>query len=200
MIQILLLAVFISLNGCTSTGKVTKIELPEIMKLNFQNLDSSISVNVSGFESKQASPKIMGQHAHLFGRITHFNLMDGKIETGVSQNFKNYLKEAGFEVSSENDSVADININGNITKLSVAATEALLSTHLRIDAILEFVISNKNDGSILHLRIGTAGTDDIIGYFKPENIERLLDEVLNEGFKTLLEKTFLQGHNIRRKL
>ena len=189
----------VTLTGCAGKGEVVKLRLNDVMQSTMKDAGQSLSVSVPGFEDRRLPSDHLGTHACLFGGISYFDLLDGNLGQGVSEAFVNYLNESGFKASASQSGTGDVRINGRITKFSANATGQFLSTNLKVDAIMEFDIANAADGSTVRMTIGAGGADDVV-FFAPEDMEALVNEVLQEGFLELVEKTTVQGKTLRRKI
>ncbi len=189
----------VTLSGCASSGEVTKLRLYDIMNSSVENAGGNLRVAVSGFEDARPLSGHLGTHYHLFGGNSHFDLLDGNLGKGVSESFVNFMGKSSFQTSAGPSSHADVQITGKVTKFSANATGQFLSTGLQVETVMEFVIANSSDGSTVRMTIGAGGTDDVI-FFGPEDLETLVNEVLQEGFEELIEKTEVKGKALRRKI
>ncbi|MDT7041165.1 hypothetical protein [Candidatus Nitronereus thalassa] len=199
LILLLFVLSLVSLSGCASSGEVTKLRLYDVMHSTLENAGGNLSVAVSGFEDKRPPAQHLGSHYCFFGGVNHFDLMDGNLSDGLSTAFVNFLNKSGFKASGKNSGPADVRITGKVTKFTANAKGQFLSTNINVDAIMEFTISNVADGSTVRMTIGAGGSDDVI-FFGPEDLENLVNEVLQEGFEELVEKTSVQGKTLRRKV
>jgi hypothetical protein len=187
------------LSGCASSGDVTKLRLYDVMHSTLEKAGGNLSVAIAGFEDQRPPAKFLGSHTRFFGGIDHFDLMEGNLGEGLSTAFVDFLNKSGFKASGKNSGPADVRITGKVTKFTANAKGQFLSTNMSVDAIMEFTIANLADGSTVRMTIGAGGSDDVI-FFGPEDLENLVNDVLQEGFEELVEKTSVQGKTLRRKV
>lgn len=202
MKKFMLLGVMISslaLTGCAGSGEIIKLRLYDMMNSSMENAGGNVSVTVSRFDDQRPPSDHLGSHVCLFGGETYFDLLDGNLGKGVSDAFVNFMGKSGFQANAGTNGTPDIQITGKVTKFSANATGQFLSTGLSVETIMEFVIANASDGSTVRMTIGAGGTDDVM-FFAPEDLEGLVNEVLQEGFEELIEKTEVKGKALRRKV
>jgi len=188
-----------ALSGCAGSEEVIKLRLYDTMNSNMENAGGNLSVAVSNFEDSRPPLDHLGSHAHLFGGMSYFDLLNGNLGKGVADAFEDFLEKSGFSASTGNSGPADVRITGKVTKFSANATGQFLSTNLQVETIMEFSIANASDGSTVRMTIGAGGSDDVI-FFAPEDLESLVNDVLQEGFEELIEKTEVKGRALRRKI
>lgn len=189
----------LALSGCAGSGEITKIRLYDTVSSTMENAGGNLSVAVSSFADQRVPSDHLGTHICLFGGKAYFDLMDGNLGKGVSDAFVSFLQQSGFQAAAGASGPADIRITGKVTKFVANATGRFLSTNLNVDTIMEFSIANAADGSTVRMTIGAGGTDDV-AFFAPEDLESLVNEVLQEGFEELIEKTKVQGKTLRRRI
>lgn len=194
-----IMMVVITLSGCAGHGEVIKLRLNDSMTSTMENAGGNLSVAISGFEDQRPDSDHLGTHICLFGGKTTFDLLDGNLGAGVSNAFSNFMGKSGFQANAGSPGPQDVQITGKVTKFSANATGQFLSTGLQVETVMEFVIANASDGSTVRMTIGAGGTDDVI-FFGPEDLETLVNEVLQEGFEELIEKTEVKGKALRRKI
>ncbi len=189
----------ITLSGCAGHGEVIQLRLNDTMNSTMEKAGGNLSVAVSSFEDQGPASAHLGTHICLFGGKTNFDLLGGNLGTGVSTAFVNFMERSGFQANSGSPGAQDVQISGKVTKFLANATGQFLSTGLQVETVMEFVIANASDGSTVRMTIGAGGTDDVI-FFAPEDLETLVNEVLQEGFEELIEKTEVKGKALRRKI
>lgn len=189
----------VGLTGCVGSGEVMKIRLNDMMQSTMGKAGENLMVSVSGFEDQRPPSNHLGTHVGFFGGVAYFDLLDGNLDKGISEAFVNFLQQSGFHASNGSRAPGDVRIAGKVTKFSANATGQFLSTNIKVDAIMEFTIENGADGSTVRMTIGAGGTDDVV-FFEAADLESLVNEVLQEGFEELIEKTIVEGKTLRRKV
>ena len=178
------------LNGCADSGNMVSLRLHDTMNAAMSNVGTNLSVAVSGFDDQRPPSGDLGMHAHLFGGVSYFELMDGKLGHGVTKAFVQFLQQSGFQTTVGKSGSADVQITGHITKFSANATGQVLATQLQFDTIIEFTIVNKADGSIVRMMIGSGGTDTVL-FVAPKDLETLMTKTLQENFELILVQNIL---------
>ena len=184
---------------CAESGEVVKLRLNDRINSSMENAGNNLSISVSKFEDKRPPSKHLGSHICRFAGDSYFDLTSGNLEKGVSNTFRAFLKQSGFQVGSENKETMDINIAGKIHKFSAKATRHLFSTNAQVDIVTEFTIANKADGSTVYMTIRAGGTNDML-FFSHEDVEALVNDILLESFEKLLERTEVKGKTLRQKI
>ena len=135
------------------------------------------------------------------GGKTYFDVMDGTLSQRVTSSFVDFLNQSGLSASPANGTGAttDVSIEPAIQKFKVQATDKSLSTFLEVDTIMAFTVHNAADESTVRIAVAVGGTDHEV-LFSKEDMEKLIGEVLAEGFEEFLEKTEVQGQALKFRL
>lgn len=190
----LLAVLFIS--GCQGTGEIVKLRIQHI-ESEVDSKGSPLTVAVSPFDDRRTSSEHLGTRTREGGKETYFDVMDGTLSQRVTSSFVEFLNQAGFVASPANGNGAtDVRIDATIHKFAVQASGAPLSTFLEVDTVMAFTVHNTADKSRVRVAIGVGETDNEV-IFSKKDMEKLIGEVLAEGFEEFLEKTQVQGKALK---
>ena len=64
---------------------------------------------------------------------------------------------------------------------------------------MAFAVHNATDESTVRIAVGVGGTDHAV-FFSEKDLEKLIGEVLTEGFEEFLEKVEVQGQALKFRL
>ena len=193
----LLAVLFIS--GCQGTGEIVKLRIQHVESA-VESKGSPLTVAVSPFDDKRQPSEHLGMRIREGGRQTYFDVMDGTLSQRVTNSLVKYLNQAGFVASPANgNGSTDVRIDPIIQKFSVQASDEPLSTLLEVDTIMAFTVRNAADESTVRIAIGVGGTEHEV-FFSEEDLEKLIGEVLTEGFEEFLEKVEVQGKALKFRL
>ena len=193
----LLAALF--LLGCQGVGEIIKLRIQHI-EPEADSKGAALTVAVSPFEDQRQASDHLGLRIHREGDKTYFDLTDGTLSQIVTRSFTHFLNQSGFSASlPQGAESADVRIEPVIKKFEVQSTDQSFSSLLEVDAIMGFTIHNAADGSTVRIAVGVGGTHNAV-FFTRGNMEKLIGEVLAEGFEEFLEKTEVQGKAIKFRL
>lgn len=193
----LMAVLFIS--GCQGPGQIIKLRIQHVESARESN-ESPLTVAVSPFDDKRPTPEHLGMRYRGGGSKTYFDVMDGTLSQRVTNSFVNFLNQAGFSASPANGAgSANVRIEPTIQKFKVEATDEALATHFEVDTIMAFTVHNAADESTVRISIGVGGTDHDV-FFSEKDMEKLVAEVLTQGFEEFLEKVEVQGEALKFRL
>lgn len=185
--------------GCQGPGQITKLRIQHVESA-VESKGSPLTIAVSPFDDKRQSSEHLGTRIRGGGGETYFDVMDGTLSQRVTKAFVDFLNQAGFSAVPANGAgSANVRIEPIIQKFKVEATDKALATHLEVDAIMAFAVHNAADESTVRIAIGVGGTDHEV-FFSEKDLEKLIGEVLTEGFEEFLEKVEVQGEVLRFRL
>lgn len=185
--------------GCQGTGEIVKLRIQHVESA-VDSKGSPLTVSVSPFDDRRQSSEHLGMRARGGGGQTYFDVMDGTLSQRVTSSFVDFLNQAGLSASPANGAgPADVSIEPTIQKFTVRATDRPLSIFLEVDAIMAFTVHNAADESTLRIAIGVGRTDNEV-FFSEEDLEKLIGEVLAEGFEEFLEKVEVRGQVLKFRL
>lgn len=184
------------LSGCHGSGEIIKLRIQHVESA-VDSKGASLTVAVSPFDDQREVSEHLGLRIHQGGDKTYFDVMDGTLGQSVTSSFVQFLNQSGFSASpAESIESADIRIEPAIKKFRVQATDKLLSSFLEVDAIMAFTIHNSADESTVRIAIGVGATDHNV-FFTKNDLEKLINEVLAEGFEELMEKTEIREQGLK---
>lgn len=193
----LLTALFIS--GCQGPGQITKLRIQHV-ESTVDAKGSSLTVAVAPFDDKRQPSKHLGMRTRGGGGQTYFDVMGGTLSQRVTSSFVDFLNHAGFSAApADGAGSSNIKIEPTIQKFKVETTNKPLATFLEVDTIMAFTVHNAADESTVRIVVGVGGTDHEV-FFAEEDLEKLIGEVLTEGFEEFLEKIEVQGQALKFRL
>lgn len=184
--------------GCQGPGQITKLRIQHVESA-IESKGSPLTVAVSPFDDKRQSSEHLGMRVR-GGSETYFDVMDGTLSQRVTNSFVDFLNQAGLSAAPANGAgSANVRIEPTIQKFKVEATDEALATHLEVDTIMAFTVHNAADESTVRIAIGVGGTDHEV-FFSEKDLEKLIGEILTEGFEEFLEKVEVQGEALKFRL
>ena len=192
--RFLLVVLFIS--GCQGGGESIKVRIQHAGSAD-DSTSSPLTVEVSPFNDRRPSSEHLGLRTLAGGGKRYFDVLDGTLSQRMTSSFVDFLNQAGFSASTANGTgSADVRIEGAIQKFAVQATDEALSTLLEVDAVMAFKVHNAVDKSTIRVAVGVGETDNTV-FFTAKDMEKLIGEVLAEGFEEFLEQTEAQGQALK---
>ncbi|MCY3729667.1 MAG: hypothetical protein OXF97_11825 [Nitrospira sp.] len=185
--------------GCQGPGQITKLRIQHV-ESTVESKESPLTVAVSPFDDKRQPSEHLGMRVRGGGGETYFDVMEGTLSQRITNSFVDFLNQAGFSAVPVNGAdSANVRIEPTIQKFKVEATDKSLATYLEVDTIMAFTVHNAADESIVRIAIGVGGTDHEV-FFSEKDLEKLIGEVLTEGFEEFLEKVEVQGEALKFRL
>ena len=185
--------------GCQGPGQITKLRIQHVESA-VESKESPLTVAVSPFDDKRQPSEHLGTRIRDGGGETYFDVMEGTLSQRVTNSFVDFLNQAGFSAAPANGAgSANVNIKPAIQKFKVEATDRALATHLEVNTIMAFTVHNAADESVVRIVVGVGGTDHEV-FFSEKDLEKLIAEVLTEGFEEFLEKVEVQGDALKFRL
>lgn len=185
--------------GCQGPGQITKLRIQHVESA-VESKGSPLTITVSPFDDKRQPSEHLGTRIRGGGNKTYFDVMNGTLSHRVTNSFVDFLNQAGFSaVQVKGAGSANVRIEPTIQKFKVEATDKSLATHLEVDMIMAFTVHNATDESTVRIAVGVGGTDHEV-FFSEKDLEKLIGEVLTEGFEEFLEKVEVQGEALKFRL
>ncbi|MDE0404288.1 MAG: hypothetical protein OXI53_03150 [Nitrospira sp.] len=185
--------------GCQGPGQITKLRIQHVESA-VESKGSPLTVAVAPFDDKRQPSEHLGMRVRGGGSETYFDVMDGTLSQRVTNSFVDFLNQAGLSTAPANGAgSANVRIEPMIQKFKVEATDKALATHLEVDTIMAFTVHNAADESTVRIAVGVGGTDHEV-FFSEKDLEKLIAEVLTEGFEEFLEKVEVQGEALKFRL
>ena len=193
----------LTFTGCAGKGEMVTLNLHATLPAGAPKaeLPADTIVVVSDFEDGRSNKQRLGTRIHQNGSETLFNVPGGKVGAVVAQVVTDYLKKRGWRVESARpapgtgpDNGPHVTISGTIVDLAANAASAFGSTKITASAKIIMEAVNAEDGSIVRMTLGGAGTQAVV-VFDPQDAADLLSGALSES----LEK-FVTGTKIEKKM
>ncbi len=187
------------ISGCQAPGQIIKLRIQHVESARESN-ESPLTVAVSPFDDKRPTSEHLGMRYRGGGSKTYFDVMGGTLSQRVTNSFVDFLNQAGFSAAPANGAGStNVRIEPAIQKFKVEATDKALATHFEVDTIMAFTVHNAADESTVRISIGVGGTDHDV-FFNDKDLEKLIAEVLTQGFEEFLEKVEVQGEVLKFRL
>lgn len=168
-----------------------------------------VKVAVSVFEDARPDNDVradkarIGIRTHLAGGETYFTIKGGQLGPAVSQVVADYLTQRGLDawVTKPGDSTGrtpDVSLSGRIMDLRAHANSRFGWTELAVRTKLYVEAINLADQSAVRMTLNGEG-QDIKTVFDEPDLERLLNEALNDSLKEFLSDTNIANRMMRLK-
>ncbi len=197
----------LTVTGCAGKGEVVALNLHATPPAAAQKseLPADTIVVVADFEDGRADRQRVGARIHQSGGETVFTVPGGKVGAVVAQVVTDYLKKRGWRVESARpvsgtgpDNGPHVTISGRVVELSANAVSAFGSTKITASAKIIIEAVNAEDGSIVRMTLGGAGTQGIV-WFDPEDAANLLSGALSESLEKFVMETKIEKKMLRVK-
>ena len=163
-----------------------------------------VTIVIEPFEDRRADKTRIGTRTHLWGGVTHFDVVGGRPADMISQALVNRLKTRGWGNrawnvrlgQAESATDADIVIGGQVQDFSVGVKSRPFSTV--IDAKSRFTIQSKNadDQSTTTRSIEGVRTRTVF-WFGEQDVQELLAATLEDGIDRLIADTMIERKALR---
>jgi hypothetical protein len=192
------------LAGCAGTGEIIPLKvqaLPSVRSLNQSFQD--IKVVVERFEEGPEAGRL-GVRSHLGGGETIFTAQGGGLGEAVARVLADNLKTMGFQVwmkksgASEVPADPDVTIRGEVYQVLVQARSRFFSTKLTGRVKVLILAANASDRSTVRLNL-EGGREDVVFWFKPEDVQELANRMLKENLDRLLVDIRVQNRALITK-
>lgn len=196
-----------ALTGCTGTGEVVYLEIqavPAALQSAKQQAGhmEEIKVAVEPFEDLRPEKNRLGVRTHLWGGVTHFNVVGGKAGDVVAQVVADYLKQKGWRVwmrrhgSPAPEGDPDVVLTGQIQEFSAHAKSGAFFTKLTAKSKLAVMARNAVDGSTASMHLEGTSRDSVF-WFEPKDVQDLVNETLKESLDKLTADTKVEKRSLR---
>lgn len=189
--------------GCAGTGEVIPLQLhpvpasAEKMKITAQA--PPLRVAIGSLDDGRSYHTGLGVRTHLWGGVNYFDVPGGKPTDAVAQALTDYLATKGWQVLKPGSrETADVVLAGKIQQLFVHAKSRVGFTEMTTATRLALQATNAADGSVVRLTLNGSGADDVF-WFAPEDMQRLLNDVLTDSFAKLTQDTTVENRMLRLK-
>jgi hypothetical protein len=194
----------LALCGCAAKGEVVPIDLIPVVQTTGQKPD--VFVTVVSFEDNRpgAEQERLGTRAHLWGGQSYFQIPGGQAGDAVAKAMVDYLKAKGWSVqlAKSVDEVGaakpNVVLSGKVLALSVDAQSKFMKTEMAAKSKLAVQAKNMSDDSVVRMTLNGAGSQNVF-WFKPEDAQKLLNDVLAESLEKLVTDTKFESKSLRLK-
>jgi uncharacterized lipoprotein YajG len=190
--------------GCTGKSKLRYLDLQTKPPAAASTEMEPVTIVIEPFEDRRKDKARVGTRSHLWGGVTHFDVVGGRPADVISQALVNRLKSRGWGNKAWNVRLgqagsavdADIVISGQVQEFFANAKSRPFSTV--IDAKNRFTIQAKNatDKSTTTRNIeGAEGR--LVFWFNEEDVQDLLAATLNDGIERFITDTMIVQKALR---
>ena len=166
-----------------------------------------VKVAVGVFEDARPDNEVradkarIGIRTHVAGGETFFTIKGGQLGPAVSQVVADYLTERGLDawvIKPGDGRTPDVSLTGRVLDLRAHANSRLGWTELAVRTKIYVEAVNLADQSAVRMTLNGEG-QDIKTVFDPPDLERLLNEALNDSLKEFLSDTNISNRMLRLK-
>ena len=195
------------LTGCAGKGETVMLNLHAAPSVEAPKaaFPADTIVVVADFEDGRADKQRVGTRVHRGGGETVFNVPGGTIGAVMAQVVTDYLKKRGWRVElarpasgTAPDNGPHVTISGKVLDLSAHATSSFGSTKITASTKTIMEAVNAEDGSIVRMTLGGAGTHTVV-VFDPEDAADLLSAALSESLEKFVTETKIEKKMLRLK-
>ena len=203
------LVVGVALMLSSATGCVKKSELRyldfQVKQPAAQSTEMEpVTIVIEPFEDERADKTRIGTRTHLWGGITHFDVVGGRPAEMISQALVNRLKARGWgnrawnvrlgHAASASDT--DIVISGQVQDFSAGAKSRVFSTVIEAKSRLMIQAKNASDKSTTTRSIEGARTRTVF-WFDEQDVQELLAATLDDGIDRFIADTVVEQKALR---
>jgi hypothetical protein len=197
----------LTFTGCAGRGEVVALNLRATVPVEAPKaeLPADTIVVVADFEDARPDKQRVGARIHPGGGETVFTVPGGKVGAVVARVVTDYLKKRGWRVESARpvsgtgpDNGPQVTISGKVVELYANAVSSFGSTKITASAKTIIEAMNAEDGSIVRMTLGGAGTQGVV-WFDPEDAADLLSGTLSESLEKFVTETKIEKRTLRLK-
>jgi uncharacterized lipoprotein YajG len=188
-----------TLTGCSTKGQVVTLDVQAVAPggdAAGKAMGGDTNVAVGSFEDGRPQKNQIGVRHHLFGGETPFDVAGGKPGEVVGRVMGEYLKRKGWSINP--NGAPDVAVSGKVLDFSADADSKLFSTEITVRTKVVVEAMNKADGSIVRMTLNGDGSQRVF-WFEPEDVQKLLSEVLTESLEKLVVNTKMEDKQLRLK-
>jgi hypothetical protein len=163
---------------------------------------SPVQLVVTPFGDDRSDRTKLGIHQSMWGSTEPLTLKNGTVGEVTAKAFADYLLRKGWRVhyapTPAEQQAGDVVISGKVLEASVDAHGTMGSTDIAAKHKLVVHANNRTDGSSITNTVSHTGTYTVFWY-KPEDAEELLSEVMERNFDKFLGQVRFDGSALRFK-
>lgn len=188
------------LAGCAGTGQVTPIHIRPMETGAEKTVSPGLRVAVQPFEDGRSHKTHLGQRSHLWGGVTYFSVPGAGLGDAVAQAFVEHLNRKGWQadMAKGDGPAADVVLQGTILDMTANAKSGVGSTKITTDVKVGLQAHNAKDASEVRMTLAGSGSDRVF-WFEPEDVQKLVNEVLTDSFDKVLKDTRVDDGTLRLK-
>ncbi|MCX5723228.1 MAG: hypothetical protein NTX84_01670 [Nitrospirae bacterium] len=189
-----------TLAGCAGTGEIVPLQIHPLATGAGVGAtqNAPLRVAMGPFEDSRSHHTNLGVRTHLWGGVSYFDVPGGKPADAVALALADYLTAKGWQVVTQEAGAADVLITGRILDLSVHAKSRVGFTEITTNTKLSLQAENLADGSTIRLTLHGKGRNDVF-WFEPEDVQSLLNDVLGDTFRKVIQDTIVENKRLRLK-
>jgi hypothetical protein len=187
--------------GCAGKGDVATMNLhalPTTSNATGIETQPPLKVLIMPFEDHRSVKDGLGRRTHLGGGTTQFDVPGGNAGEVVAKVLTDHLRQLDWQatMATSNGHTPDVTLMGEILDLTANAKSRFGSTKMTVRAKLAFRIVNAADQSTARFAVNGARTESVV-VFDPEQVERLLNEVLRDSFEKLVAEMKVENRTLQ---
>jgi hypothetical protein len=190
------------LAGCAGTAETVGLSVKSVGPAKAQG--SGEKILVVPFEDQRLSQSRLGLRTHLWGGVTYFDVTDGKVGEAVARMVAEHLTKTGRQAwygkpgAAGPEGKPDVALSGQVRDLSANAKSRFGSTAITVKFHVTLQAVNEADGSITRMTL-EGSRDDAVFWFRPQEVEDLLNAALTESLDKILGDVKVDGVSWRLK-
>ncbi len=188
------------LAGCAGSGQVIPIHIHPLETGLEKSAPAGLRVAVKPFEDGRSHTTHLGQRSHLWGGVTYFNVPGDGPGDAVAKALVEHLNRKGWqaEMAKADGAAADVIFDGTILDLNANAKSGVGSTKITTDMKVGLQAQNAKDGSAVRMTLTGSGSDRVF-WFEPEDVQKLVNDVMTDSFEKVLKDTKIENGTLRLK-
>jgi hypothetical protein len=193
-------------SGCAGTGELFYLDIrPKPAMAEFAPA-KSVKIVIEPFEDRRSDQTRVGQRTHLWGGVSNFDVVGGKLSEVIAQAMAETLKQHGWHdrgwyvtlAAADGTSLtgADIVIGGQVIECSANAKSRPLSTKIATKSELILRARNAADRTVVSRRV-EGWLSDTVFWFEPEDVRVHLAATIKESFARFISDTKIENRSLR---
>jgi hypothetical protein len=182
--------------GCAGTGETVNLSLKAMGPVGQQG--SGEKILVVPFQDQRLTQAHLGARTHLGGGVTYFDVAGSRSWEAVARMVAEYLAKTGRRAwyaqpgSAGPEGKPDVTLSGQVRDLSANAKSRFGSTAITVKFHMTLQAVNEADGSTTRLTL-EGSREDAVFWFRPEQVEDLLNTALTESLDKILADVKVDG-------
>ena len=190
--------------GCGGSGQTINFDvLPQQQPVQ-QAEPEGLKIVIEPFEDRRADKHHIGMRTHLWGGVTHFNVVGAKPAEVYAQALADRLRASGWLDRSWDVRVApagstpnaDIVITGQLFEFTANAKSRMFSTYLTTSNKLTITAHNNVDRSSTSRSLESAQSDTVV-WFSEDDVKRLMTATIKDSLDRYLADTTISQRAVR---